>query len=64
MLHSLETIENKTNGENFIKKLRHIIKYQRYKSFSIENLLELLRTHIVDSIDLAQALLFFFNQIN
>lgn len=58
MLYSLETIVNKTKKLNFIKKFSHIIKYQRYKSFSIENFLELLRFHIIDSIDLAQV--FFF----
>lgn len=60
MLHSLETIGNRTKEANFLKKFRHIIKYQRYKSFSIDNLLELLRSNIVDSIDLAQV--FFCNK--
>ncbi|KAL3121176.1 hypothetical protein niasHT_002171 [Heterodera trifolii] len=57
MLNSLEQIA----GEKvFLQTIRRLITQQRYRSFSLGQFVDLLRPHLVDSIDLGQVFEFWF----
>ncbi len=57
MLQSLESV---TGEEALLDKIRYVVRQQRYRAFTLENFLDLLRGSLVDNIDLGQVFDFWF----